>query len=280
MTPPVYTIANSLLPKRRGTAVSMVTAAYNLGGLIGSPIVGYLLIRFTWNTSFLLIGIAGLGTFLAFLLAFGRGQKASSLKTTKGSFKLVAQNRTILVLMLANFFADLAFLTFVSWTPKFLISNFKVGEGYIATVGTFFGIGIGIGGIGTLLIGALLGRLGGRKCAIINGVVASFSMLGIYIANSLAVAIVMLLVAGFVANWYFTILTAMAQASVPAEIRTSATSLVQTSGFVGEFVGPGLAGFIGGAATFPLILTVVVPNLIYTGIMIAFQRRAQHQSGM
>lgn len=274
MTPPVYTVALSLLPKRRGTAVSIVTAAYNFGGLIGSPIVGYLLVHYSWNSSFLLIGFVGLGTLLAFLIFFRQERKLSFPKPRDGSSKIATRSNTLVVLMVANFFADLAFLTYVSWTPKFLNSDFGVGRESIATISTYFGIAVGVGAPGTLIIGALLDRLGGRKCAMINGVIVSLSMLGIYIANSLTLSIAMLMIAGFVANWYFTILTTMAQTTVPEENRTSAISLVQTSGFIGEFIGPGLAGLIGGAETFPLILTVVTPNLVYTGIMsLAFRSK-------
>jgi hypothetical protein len=59
----------------------------------------------------------------------------------------------------------------------------------------------------------------------------------------------------------------MAQASVAEEKRASSVSLVQTIAFVGAFIGPGLAGALGGAESVPLLLTVALPYLAYALVM-------------
>jgi lipopolysaccharide export LptBFGC system permease protein LptF len=42
--------------------------------------------------------------------------------------------------------------------------------------------------------------------------------------------------------------------------------------FLGAFVGPGLAGILGGAEILPLFIAVVVPNALYTLVMVLFYR--------
>ena len=43
MTTPTYSLAATLLPNRKGTAIGFVSAAYNLGGLFGPAFSGFLL---------------------------------------------------------------------------------------------------------------------------------------------------------------------------------------------------------------------------------------------
>ena len=77
---------------------------------------------------------------------------------------------------------------------------------------------------------------------------------------------------GFLSNTFWPLLTAMAQVSVPEGQVTSAMSVVQTAGFVGAFIGPGLAGLIGGAVSSALILTTVVPYAVFLGIIMTRYR--------
>jgi len=70
-------------------------------------------------------------------------------------------------------------------------------------------------------------------------------------------------VTGFFSNTFWPLMTAMAQVSAPRDQMTSSTSVVQSLGFVGAFLGPGVAGLIGGAVSYALILATVVPYLAF-----------------
>ena len=70
-------------------------------------------------------------------------------------------------------------------------------------------------------------------------------------------------------------LTSMAQANVDRESQSLAISFVQTAGFVGAFLGPGLAGLMGGESgvtSASLIATVTVPYLAYSVILLLAYR--------
>jgi len=71
---------------------------------------------------------------------------------------------------------------------------------------------------------------------------------------------------------FWSLLTAMCQVNVPEERRTAATSLVQTSGFVGAFLGPGIAGIAGGPVSSVLIMTAAVPYILLMAVVVFFYR--------
>ncbi len=135
-----------MAPRRKGLAVGFVTSAYNLGGLVGPPAVTFALVNYAWNGSFVTFSIVGLIGLLLFYVILGRRDEVRS-PSPAVSPRTLSRNKTIMMLVLADFVADLGFLAYVSWTPL---------------VGTLVGIGIGLGGVGALIAGTLFDRLGGR----------------------------------------------------------------------------------------------------------------------
>lgn len=267
---PCYGIIAELMPGRRGLGVSLVSAAYSFGGFVGPSLAGLLLAYRGWDWPF--IALAGLGAaftayFAATLLRATRGFKAAPV-----AYLRALRNRATVVLAVSGFFADLGFLVFVSWTPKYLISAFSVTGGGTTTVDSVFGVGVGLGGLGALTAGVLFDRLGGKRSILICGGLSVASFLGLYLAGSLGLALAIILVAGFFSNTFWPLMTAMAQVSARAGQVTSATSVVQTAGFIGAFIGPGLAGLIGGAVSSALIASTVVPYLIFLVVIGGFYR--------
>ena len=195
------------------------------------------------------------------------------------SYAKVLAIRAVLVLAVADFFADLGFLVFVSWTPKYLISAFSVTGGGTATIDTVFGVGVGLGGVGALAAGVLFDRLGGRRSLLISGSLSALLFAALYLASPLPLALALVLVTGFLSNSFWPLLTATAQVSVPEGQVTSAMSVVQTAGFVGAFIGPGLAGLIGGAVSSALILATVVPYAVFFCIIAAGYRDSATRTG-
>jgi MFS family permease len=272
--PGTYSLVGRMLPRRRGFAVGFVTSAYNLGGLVGPPLVTFVLITYGWNDSFATFFIVGLTSLLLFYAILGGRDEVRSV--SKGaSLRVLSRNRMILILVLADFVADLAFLAYVSWTPEFVTNRFNLVGSSSEIVGTLFGIGIGLGGVGALLAGTLFDRLGGRKSALLGGLATSLSSLGIYSTNSFPIAAALIVLTGFMSNWFWTLLTSMAQASVAPENRTGAISVVQTAGFLGAVVGPVLTGLLGGATSTAMILTVVLPYIVYAIVVAGMYREAK-----
>jgi MFS family permease len=153
-----------------------------------------------------------------------------------------------------------------------LLSSFASGGASATTIDTIFGVGLGLGGIGTLAGGALFDRFGGRKSATLAGVLPAIVLFGVFVANSFFVAVVFVLLTGLFANMFWSLITAMCQVSVPEERRTAATSVVQTAGFVGALLGPGIAGVIGGPFPPVLILTSAAPYAVLAAVVASLYR--------
>ncbi|HEV2390141.1 MAG TPA: MFS transporter [Nitrososphaerales archaeon] len=268
---PSYGVIASLLPGRRGFAVSLISAAYSSGGFVGPSLAGYLLVYRGWNAPFVALALIGAAFTAVFAAVFWRSGKGGPARASV-SFAQVLAIRAVLVLAVADFFADLGFLVFVSWTPKYLISAFSISGGGTATIDTVFGVGVGLGGLGALTAGVLFDRLGGRKSALLSASLSALVFAALYLATPLPLALVVVLVTGFLSNSFWPLLTAMAQVSVPEGQVTSATSVVQTAGFIGAFLGPGLAGLIGGAVSSALILATVVPYTVFLAVVVTGYR--------
>lgn len=267
---PSYGVIALLLPERRGLAVSLVSTAYSSGGFVGPSLAGYLVVYHGWDAPFLALALIGVA-FTAFFAAMNRrsGARAASSPI---SFAGVIRKRAVLALSVADFFADFGFLVFVSWTPKYLISTFTATGGTAATVDTIFGVGVGLGGIGALVAGAMFDRIGGRRSLLFCGGLSAISFVALYLSAPLALALSIVLFAGFLSNTFWPLFTAMAQVSVPEGQVTSATSVVQTAGFVGAFLGPGVAGVLGGAASPAMLATTVVPYTVFLCVVLGFYR--------
>ncbi|MGA2665755.1 MAG: MFS transporter [Nitrososphaerales archaeon] len=271
MIPTSFTIVGAILPKRRGIGAGLVTSAYNVGGLVGPAVIGYLLLYYGWNVSLLWIPAWGVVSIAVLLAAIPSGA-GDGPPAPRGQFRALLKNRTVVLLAVGGLLADAAFVTYLSWTPKFLLTAFDVSGGASALVDLLFGVGIGLGALGIFAAGMLFDRIGGRASAILGGVAATGATLGVYLSSSLLMALALVIVGSFFFNWFWTLLTVMSQVSVPAESRAASTSLVQSAAFIGAFAGPGIAGLLGGAETVPLLVAVTLPNALYTIVMVVFYR--------
>lgn len=276
MTTPTYSLAASVLSKRKGTAISFVTASFNVGGLVGPALAGVMLAVYGWPSPFSALGVIGAVVCFLFLGSYRRIRQYEGRTVNVGrSFRNMMGRRSLVVLAASNFFADLGFVAYTSWIPKFLIAKFDVRGGSVVVIDSTFGVAIGLGGIGVLLAGMLFDRIGGRKASLLGGFATTFLTFLLFSANSLVSAIWLVVATGFVFNWFWVLLTSMAQANVDRESQSLAISFVQTAGFVGAFLGPGLAGLMGGESgisSASLIATVTVPYLAYAVILLLAYR--------
>ena len=271
MITPSYGLAAAMFPQRKGFAVSFVTSGYNFSGFIGPSAAGYLLTSYGWGAPFAGFAVIGLLFFFVFIAVLGKGVRSAAVSPL-GTFSQLLRTRVIRVLAVAAFFADFGFLVYLSWAPKFLLSSFGAGGVSTTTIDTIFGFGLGLGGLGTLAGGNLFDRIGGRKSATVAGVLPAIALIGVFVAGSFQLAIVFVLLTGIFGNMFWSLITVMCQVSVPEDRRTAATSVVQTAGFAGAFLGPGIAGAIGGPVSTVLILTSAVPFIVLA-LVVAFLYR-------
>ena len=72
---PSYGVIASLLPGRRGLAVSLISAAYSSGGFVGPSLAGYLLVYHGWDAPFVALALIGAAFTAFFAAVFGRSEK-------------------------------------------------------------------------------------------------------------------------------------------------------------------------------------------------------------
>ena len=274
---PSYGVAAALFPRRKGFAASFVSAGYNFAGFIGPAATSYLLAGYGWNAPFLMYSGVALVIFLVVIAVLGRGAPSSSSRGLN-SFGSLLRIRVVRVLSLAVFFADFGFLVYLSWAPKFLAINFGTTGSDATTLDSVFGIGLGLGGLGTLAGGGLYDKIGGRRSIVVAGLLPTGALVGTYLAPNFILVVIFVLLTGVLGNIFWSLITAMCQENVSERDRTAATSVVQTAGFVGAFIGPGLAGALGGPVAPVLLLTSAVPYLALTLIGGVFYVDPERQS--
>jgi MFS family permease len=280
MTTPTYSIAATLLPKRKGTAIGFVSASYNLGGFIGPSLCGSFLNYYGWQYPFL--GMAAIGVVFSIIFAKGLSEYQSAQKSRPRTsnesvftkIRAIAKNRNIVVVGISMLLADFAFLSYVSWTVNYLQSRFVLGKSGSVTLDLYFGIAVGIGGIGIIVAGMMNDKFGGKRTVLLSGTVATILTFLLYLSGTFPVAIAVLFAVGFFSNWFWGILSAMAQVNVPDDSRATAVSFVQSIAFIGAVLGPAVAGYLFGSVVtaLPLILTVSVPFLVFTIVILLFYR--------
>jgi MFS family permease len=272
MTTPTYSIAAALFPKRKGTAIGFVSASYNLGGFIGPTLSGVLLNYLGWQYPFFAMGLIG----IFFTIIFQRelsGFKTPSSEnpiTLSKEFKNLLHNRNILAVAISMALADFGFLSYITYTVQYFGVRFNLNSIALVPVDFYFGIAVGIGGLGIITAGLIYDRMGGKIASIVGAISTVFLTLALYSVSNLAVAILLLFVAGFFINSFWGVLSAVAQANVPDFSRASAVSFVQTVAFVGAVLGPVIAAllFQNTVSSGPLIMTVTLPYAFFALIML------------
>jgi MFS family permease len=273
MLTPAYSVIGRLLPESRGLGTAALSSLYNVGGFVG-PVVTSALIAANWRTPFAVMG-ASAGV-IAALMALAFKTPARPLITGDQAVDTASRlgllrERNVLVTGAAMFMADLAFLSFASWTPTFMRRQLSMPA---ELVGFSFGLAIAIGAVGVVAMGYVFDRAGGRRTIAVAGTLSAMLTLLFFIQPSgspLAMAI--LVAAGFVTNTFWSLLSALAQVGVSEKHLGTVTGLIQNIGFVGAVVGPTIAGSIATMTeiSVALIMTVSIPFALYACLMLLYK---------
>jgi MFS family permease len=262
MIPPTYSVVGRLAPRSRGLAIGALGGSYNGGGLIGPVVTSALLTTAGWRTPFALMGASAVvaATLVFFFLRAPPRLKQSSGDSEKRGSKLgILRERNITIIGAGMFLADLAFLSFVSWTPTFMRQGLSMPT---EQAGFFFGLAIAIGAIGVMSAGYLFDKIGGKRTVIIAGCSASALTFLFFIhPGGFPLALVFLILAGLVANTHWTLLSTLAQVSVDESHIGTATGMIQNIGFLGAMMGPSIVGYVVARLDFSFALVIVVSLL-------------------
>jgi MFS family permease len=279
MTTPTYSISAAMFPKRKGTAIGFVSASYNLGGFIGPTLSGVLLNYLGWQYPFFAMGLIGIIFTIVFQLSLSgfKTPVRDNSVTFSREFRNLISNRNIIVVALSMLLADFGFLAYITYTVQYFGDRFGLSQAALVPIDFYFGVAVGIGGLGIITLGLLFDRIGGKTTAIIGGAATTVFTIALYSVTNIEAAILLMFVVGFFMNSFWGILSAVAQVNVPEYSRGSAVSFVQTVAFVGAVLGPAIAaGLFGKTVTAgPLLITVTLPYGLFTILIFALYSTTQ-----
>jgi len=274
MIPPTYSVVGRLVPRSRGVGTGAISGLYNIGGFVGPVLTSTLLATSGWRTPFAVMGGAGIAVailVLYFLRVPPPDVRVRNSRATLSSGLSLLRQRNMAIIGGAMFLADLAFLAFVSWAPTFMRKELSMPP---EQAGFFFGLAIAVGAVGVMSMGYLFDRVGGKRATLLAATMsAGLTFLFLARPGGSWLAVAFLVLAGFVTNTFWSLLSALAQVSVDESQVGTATGIIQNIGFVGAMVGPSIAGSL--VSSLPistaLVMTVSLPYLIYASLVILYK---------
>lgn len=270
INPTVYTWLGKHLPAARGLMLGLGNAIFFIGGLSGSWLTGILLISYSWNMPFKLFALMSSAALLIYLPL----SRASRLKTKSRSgvisgYRKLLESRNVLLLYCAMFTVNFAFISFITWTPTFLLSIRGLNIAEAGLTVAFFSI---IGACSSIITGYLSDRLG-RKILVFSLGFASAVSTYLFYSLTLNFTMTLLFVSlcGFFIAPYWNLLLALAQDTI--KMVGTVTGLVQSGAVLGYVLSPILVaiaiGFLGISSA--MIYGVSLPLLLYSIITLGYK---------
>jgi MFS family permease len=257
-SPPSHSIlADYFAPEKRSTALGVYALGIPVGILFGNLAGGWINEFFGWRNAFLVVGIPGV--LLAILLKLTvkeppRGYSEGRVPTTVevpffSVLKTMWGHKSFRQLSLGA--ATQAFVGYgsIAWMPAFLIRTHDMSSGQ---VGTALGFIIGIaGGLGTFFGGVICDRLAIRNIKWYMWLPALGFLLavpfgaGVFLTDSLYVALALYCVPVFLVNLYTGPTFGMTQSLAPLAMRAAASALLLfIINIIGLVFGPTTVGVI------------------------------------
>lgn len=266
LVPPYYAMVGEALKRARGLAIGLAAGIYNLGGSVGSILLGIFVSQHQWRFAYYIMGAF---VFLMMVALFVRLRPPSrQIESNAGlnvhsSFMNTMKQRNVFISSISLFIASFSFYGAAAWLPTFLLSFVGVDA---AGVGVVFGSFMLIGVIAMPALGALSDRIRRRWVVCLSGIASaaiSIPMLTTQYSFWPSVAYSVVLGGLLVPAW--NLLITMGQESVRKEFVTSVTGLVQTFGLVGSAVGPVVAGSLIAVLGInqALLYSITLPAVIY-----------------
>lgn len=250
-------IADYYPPERRAAAMGIFSLGISMGIMLAFLAGGWVVQNIGWRAAFFIVGLPGL--VLALILwttvkepprgmseaRVDRGDRPGMLEAARFLFA----RRSFLFISVGSGLASFGGYAVAFFFPSFLIRS----HGMTALeVGAFLGLALGIaGGLGFAGGGFVADRIGRRgQRAALMGVVAAM-MFGwlftfpIYLADSIAIVMVLFLFPAVFSNFYLAPTFALTQGLVGLRMRAMASALMLfILNIIGLGLGPQVAGIL------------------------------------
>ncbi|MEM4251201.1 MAG: MFS transporter, partial [Candidatus Bathyarchaeia archaeon] len=114
----LYAFVGDVLPRSRGFLLGLTNGLFALGGFIGPWLAGTVLEMHNWREVFKILGSVAFPVLVVLLILYAGSHSAShGIPSVRGSYRKALRNRNVISLCLMMASANLAFITFLSWTP-------------------------------------------------------------------------------------------------------------------------------------------------------------------
>lgn len=257
-SPPSHSLIADYFPiDTRASALGIYALGIPVGILFGNLAGGWINEFFGWRYAFLVVGIPGI--LLAILLKMTVSEPPRGYsEVKKQKVENVPFSEVLRTMWGYKSFRHLslgaatqAFVGYgaIAWMPPFLIRTHDLSTG---EVGTALGLIIGIaGGVGTFLGGFVADRIGKndqRWYMWIPGIgflIAVPFSLGVYLVDSIYMALAFYVVPAFLVNLYTGPTFGMTQSLAPLAMRSAASALLLfIINIIGLVFGPTTVGFL------------------------------------
>jgi len=272
LVPPYYAMVGEALKRARGLAIGVAASIYNLGGSVGSILVGIFVSQHEWRFAYYIMGAV---VFLMMVALFvrlkppPRQTEGSAGLKVRSSFKNAMKQRNVFISSISILIASVGYYATAAWLPTFLLSSVLADA---AGVGLVFGSFTLVGVIGMPAVGALSDRITRRLTVFLTGVASAAVSVSMFTTqysfwSSVAYSVAL----GFLLVPAWNLLITIGQESVREEFVTSVTGLVQTFALVGSAVGPIIAGSLIPTVGInqALLYSITLPAMIYGVLALA-----------
>jgi MFS family permease len=247
-------------------AIGLAAGLYNLGGSIGSILLGFFVSRQQWRFAYYVMAAI---IFLTMVALFVRLRpppiqtESNAGSKLRSSFMDTMGQRNVFISSISLFIASFSFYAAAAWLPTFLLSFIRVDA---AGIGLVFGSFMLIGAIAMPGVGALSDRIKRRWAVCLTGIAsAAISIPMFTVQYSFWPSVAYCVLLGFLLVPAWNLLITIGQESVREEFVTSVTGLIQTFGLVGSAVGPIVAGVLITTLGISqaLLCSITLPAVIY-----------------
>jgi predicted MFS family arabinose efflux permease len=259
-------VSDLSLPERRGRALAIVDAAFPTAGIVGLPLVGWMIEGWGWN--FPILALGALNLISAVILAFSLPPTIRETSTA-GIFNpmvdLMKEAKVWVSILVSTLELMIFTLFFLFWalllSEKFLFSPIQIG-----LTGTIIGIAELLG---LLIAGLVVDQIGKRFGTLLGFILCFFLLPGILFVGTNLFLIRVLLVLFMIAFEFGITSSIPLIAEQTVENRATLFCLVSFGNAVGAGISPPLVTYLwslGGSTMVVLtgsILTLIVVVLVW-----------------
>lgn len=237
LIPSYYSLMGEILRQIRGFGVGLAVASYQIGGLVGSYLVGFFVAVHEWRTAFIIMGI--LQFFMLAVQLIMVHPPSKSRDATQKPFFDMLKIRDVVVSSIGMLIGSVSYFAANAWLTSFLILR---GCGP-ANAGLILGLYFIAGAVSSPVLGGLSERIGRKAATFYSSIIAAAIAALIFLTNHpLIISITCSIILGIFIAPYWSLLTTIAQESVPEKNASAATGVAQTLGLLGCAIGPVISG--------------------------------------